>query len=145
MLGYGIDIANRALTEALDGICEYRRSRIEKMVGLLNAELLAEGLSPISVSEVMAIPVDGSIGRPHLAKFLFDRGYVRTEQEAFVRWLEKVNVPNKTLPVETAIRLVREAGGVAVLAHPGSLGISLRAITENVSEQIAILLEFRSQ
>ena len=80
--------------------------------------------------------VPGQFGRPHMARLLVECGAVSSEQEAFVRYLRKgarAFVPRRALPAATAIAAIGEAGGVAVFAHPGALGLSaglLRALLD---------------
>jgi predicted metal-dependent phosphoesterase TrpH len=63
-----------------------------------------------------------SVGRPHIARAMIEAGLVRTHEEAFERYLaigRPAYVPRPKLTPEEAIAVVKEAGGVPVLAHPG--------------------------
>ncbi|MBQ1501998.1 MAG: PHP domain-containing protein [Firmicutes bacterium] len=65
----------------------------------------------------------GSPGRPLIAKAMIEAGYVRTVKEAFVKWLGRGKpgyVPREKLEPLDAIKIIRKAGGIAVLAHPGA-------------------------
>jgi 3',5'-nucleoside bisphosphate phosphatase len=62
------------------------------------------------------------VGRPHLARALIERGIVTSADEAFDRYLgtgKPAYVPRADVSVGEAIRVIREAGGIAALAHPG--------------------------
>jgi predicted metal-dependent phosphoesterase TrpH len=99
---------------------EQRRERVER-VHRMAARLGALGM-PIDPAEVLALVQEGSAGRPHVAQVLVKRGYVKTVREAFDRYLgagKPGHVPRKKLSPEEAVRLIRRAGGVPVLAHPG--------------------------
>ncbi len=96
---------------------EERRARVHRM-----AERLASLGMPIDPVEVFALVREGSAGRPHVAQVMVRRGYVKSVREAFDRWLaagRPGHVPRRKLAPEDAVRLLRRAGGVPVLAHPG--------------------------
>jgi predicted metal-dependent phosphoesterase TrpH len=67
----------------------------------------------------------GSAGRPHLARMLIEKGIVKDIPEAFNKYLSKgrpVHVPKMKLSAQQAFNLIHKAGGIAILAHPFSLG-----------------------
>jgi predicted metal-dependent phosphoesterase TrpH len=77
---------------------------------------------PIDVERVFALVQEGSAGRPHIARVLVERGYVKSVREAFDKYLatgRPAHVPRVKLTPEDAVRLLRRAGGVPVFAHPG--------------------------
>ncbi len=117
ILGYMIDVQNAALLAKLAEVRDSREWRAREMVKRLN------GLGvDVSYEQVAQTAGAGSVGRPHLARLLHDRGFVVSQQDAFRRYLRKggpAYVPrHKLAPVE-ALALIRQAGGAAVLAHPG--------------------------
>jgi len=86
--------------------------------------------------------VDGVLGRPHIADYLVRKGIVRTRQEAFDKYLVKCDVPKYPLYIEEASRLVRNAGGKLVLAHPNDPhGTSLVTLTKSLPKQTEIIEE----
>ena len=96
---------------------EERRARVHRM-----SERLAELGMPIDPERVFAIVREGSAGRPHVARAMVERGYVKTVREAFDKYLaagKPGHVPRAKLLPEEAVRLIRKAGGVPVFAHPG--------------------------
>lgn len=115
LLAYLIDPGYPALVVELARVRAARETRAERMVDLLRAD----GLD-VTWDEIRGYAAGGTIGRPHLARALIERGLVRTVSEAFApRWLgERYRLPKEDIEVFTALRLVREAGGVAVFAHP---------------------------
>ena len=75
--------------------------------------------------------VDGVLGRPHIADYLVKKNIVKTRQEAFDKYLVKCDVPKYPLYLEEASKLVRDAGGKLVLAHPNDPhGTSLASINQ---------------
>ncbi len=86
--------------------------------------------------------VDGTLGRPHIADYLVKKGIVENRQEAFDKYLVKCDVPKYPLYLEDASKLVRNAGGKLVLAHPNDPhGTSLVALTKLLPEQTKIVQE----
>lgn len=117
MLGYEMEKENTVLVQKLAELGEDRRERLVKIL----ARLKGLGLE-VPRSQVEAYAQGDSVGRPHIAQAMVARGYVKTVQEAFSRFLEAgapAYVPRQKLTPEGAIKLIRQAGGVVVLAHPG--------------------------
>lgn len=119
VLGYFVPYADAAFQEKLVGLRETRHERNK----LLIARLQELGID-ISLENVYRRKqgTDKNIGRPHIAEELIELGVVSSIEEAFANYLGKegaayVNPPRIT--PQQAISLIKEAGGVAVLAHPG--------------------------
>jgi 3',5'-nucleoside bisphosphate phosphatase len=99
---------------------ERRVNRAEQMVERLNMLGI-----PVQLESVLALSGGGAIGRPHLARALVDGGWVRDSREAFDRYLgngRPASVPKARIGIRDAIQLIHQAGGLAVWAHPGSMG-----------------------
>jgi len=82
--------------------------------------LIADGI-PVTWNQVVEIAGGGAVGRPHIARVLVENRVVASVDEAFANVLSsrsKYYVPKADSDIFDAIRLVREAGGVAVFAHP---------------------------
>ncbi len=121
ILGFFIDIVNKALKERLSLLQETRAKRNPQMV----EKLRALGVK-ISYDEVLQASGGGQVGRPHFAQVLLKKGYVHTMQEAFDRYLGKgapAYVDKFRFEPKEAIALIREARGISVLAHPFTLHI----------------------
>ncbi len=117
ILGYLIDCHNEPLVAKLAEVRARRVGRAHEMVERLNGMGVR-----LDYAEVERIAGDGSIGRPHVARALLDQGIVGSQREAFQRFLRKggpAYAPRYKLTPAQAIALIRQAGGVAVLAHPG--------------------------
>lgn len=120
ILGYWIDVDDPELLQLLENQRNVRHLRNQMMIQKLQ-EL---GIS-ITLEEVMACKKDDdhrTVGRPHIAEVLIEKGVVRSMKEAFDRYLGKEGLayltPERISPME-AIRVIRKNGGVAVMAHPG--------------------------
>lgn len=121
ILGLFIDIGNTALKERLSLLQETRAQRNPKMV-----EKLRELGVELSYDEILHVSGGGQVGRPHFAQVLLRKGYVNTVQEAFDRYLGKgapAYVNKFRFEPEETMELIREAGGIPVLAHPFTLHI----------------------
>ncbi len=116
MLGYFVDPGHPQFQEILGRLRDSRLWRAEQMV----AKLGALGM-PVSFERVREIAGAGSVGRPHVAQALLEQGYVPTIKEAFDLYLHRhgpAYVERFKLTPPEAVRLIREAGGMPVLAHP---------------------------
>ena len=120
LLGYLLDPEHPVLVEELVKLRSHRDNRLQLMVDKLAKDF------PISWLEVRAgIPEGATPGRPHIAEVLIAKGIVRDTTEAFEHILAgdgPYHVPHYAPTLETGIRVIREAGGVPVLAHPLSRG-----------------------
>ncbi len=141
-LGYQYDINNKELKKKLQQLRKYREERAAKILEKINAEFEKEGIQNLTKNDWNAIrgSADGAVGRPHIADYLVKKRIVRNRQEAFDKYLVKCNVPKYPLHVEEASRLLRNAGGIVVLAHPNDpYGISLVKLTKSLQKQADII------
>jgi len=117
VLGYCVDWEASWFQEFLGAQREERRQRVYRI-----AARLGELGMPIEPDAVFALVKEGSAGRPHVAQAMVDRGYVKSIREAFDRYLSlngPANEPRRRLTPVEAVRIIRRARGVPVLAHPG--------------------------
>ncbi len=116
LLGFLIDLAHPGLVKHLDVQKARRVERVHEMVGRLNKAGVR-----IEAAEVLTLAGEGTVGRPHVARVLLKHGYITSLPEAFQKYIGPDNpgfVPGSPLPPALIIRVIREAGGVPVLAHP---------------------------
>lgn len=117
ILGYYLDTVNPRLLSEIGRFQAVRQNRIREMVARLNQVNV-----PLSADAVFALANCRSPGRPHVARALVKAGFCKNLDEAFERFLKKNRpawVPKFKMSAADAIALIHEAGGVAVLAHPG--------------------------
>jgi len=139
LLGLGIDLASPALADMLRTLQAARTERNPKIVARL-AEL---GMK-LEWEDVLAVarpgPDEGRIvGRLHIAEALRRRGYVSDTQQAFDRWIgvdRPAYVDKERLSPAEAIRGIRQAGGLAILAHPVHLQCANRLQLERVVREL---------
>src|SRR5258706_1131672 len=117
ILGFYLDTANPLLLARLAECQRVRQERIRQMVARIN-----EMGIPLAVDDVFALANCRSPGRPHVARTLWEREFVSSIDEALERFLKKGKpawVPKLKMSAQEAIDLIHQAGGLAVLAHPG--------------------------
>ena len=128
LLGLGLDGDRGGLEEALEQV---RRDRHERNVRMA-ARLAAAGI-PVTLEELAAVSGGGVVSRAHFARLMVQKGVVKRTDDAFSRYIGKGRPfyePRRTLALAEAVRLVSRAGGVAVVAHPLSLGLAGAALRQ---------------
>jgi len=147
-LGYGYDIGNQELKDKLRLIKGHRRKRARQILENLNVEFDKEGIERFTEEDLRKIEesVDGVFGRPHIASYLIKKGIVKDMQEAFDKYLVKCNVHKYPLSLAEASKLIRNAGGVLIHAHPNDPhGTSLVKITRDLKEQMEVIEKYMLQ
>jgi len=125
ILGYGFDWRHPALAVQLDQLQRIREDRNRKIRNRFKA--LGITISDKDLAKVS----DGQIGRPHFARVLCQKGVVATQEEAFIKFLRKgalAYAAKEKFPAASAIQAIRQAGGIAVLAHPWCVDHTLATI-----------------
>ena len=117
MLGLLFDTANQDLISTMEKTRENRHGRMQRIIEKIN-----EAGIEISINDVLAELADGAtLGRPHLADALVKKGVVKSRDEAFSQMLHnksKYYVAHYSPTPAEAIKLIKAAGGVAIIAHP---------------------------
>ncbi len=101
-----------------------REKRMRQLIERINEVIPERFLGTIEFENVKRA-AEGVLARPHLAREMVRLGIVSSPGQAFERYLVKYNVERENLDAPTAISMVRESGGVPVLAHPGERSYSL--------------------
>lgn len=117
ILAYCFDVASAELQQLLQAQKIARINRARWIIG----ELRKQGLN-IEIREVMAQALGGLLARPHIAEVLINKGYVGSLREAFIRYLSDQalgNIKSNYVSYREVIDEIHNAGGAAVLAHPG--------------------------
>ena len=117
ILGLLFDSNNSELMDTLEKTRENRHGRMEKIIARIN-----EAGIDITMNDVLEQLSNGAtLGRPHLADALVKKGIVASRDEAFTQMLHnnsKYYVSHYSPTPEAAIKLIKAAGGVSVIAHP---------------------------
>lgn len=133
IVGLFLDYEDALLSRRLAVLKEARKDRNPRIIAKLNALGI-----PLKMAQVERFSGRGQMGRPHIARALYEAGFVRSIQEAFDIYLGnegKAYVSKFRFPPEEAIEMIREAHGVPVLSHPFTLGLpSPEALRERLQE-----------
>jgi predicted metal-dependent phosphoesterase TrpH len=131
VLGYFIDYTSEELVARLERM---RNSRKERAQGMI-AKLEDMGVH-IEWPRVQEIAGSGSVGRPHLAQAMLEKGYITSFKEAFTDYIGRggpAYVERKKMTPRAAVELILRANGLAVLAHPlttndlGAMAVELKS------------------
>ena len=117
ILGYFLDTENQVLLDRIAQFQTVRQRRIHEMVAALNKLGV-----PLRVEAVFALANCKSPGRPHVARALVKEKLIGSLDEAFERFLKKGRpawVPKTKMSALESVELIHQAGGLAVMAHPG--------------------------
>ena len=120
LLAYAFDPENEGVRDLLGSARTSRAERAERICDRLN-----ELGVPVSMQEILDQAAGGAIGRPHVARALVEGGHVHSFREAFDAYLgdgKPACVEKARVEPEAAIRVIHQAGGVVVAAHPGFYG-----------------------
>ena len=118
LLGYFFDYRNKKLNDYIEFFQSERLKRARKIV-----ELLKNYGINLPFDLILTKAGHGSIGRPHIADAMVEEGSVYTYQEAFNKYIGDGGpccVPKYKITPAEAIALINQAGGICVIAHPGS-------------------------
>ncbi len=116
ILGYFVERNGHGLEEKLE---QLRQARVERAQRILR-KLAALGL-PLAWDRVRELAAGDSVGRPHIARAMLEKGYVSSIEEAFALYLGPQGpayVARLRVTPTEAIAMIRKARGVPVLAHP---------------------------
>lgn len=142
ILGYDIDIHNNTLNEAIEKL---RNNSIYSVISLI-IQLKKDYAITFSTEELQQLFITTkNIGRPDIAKLCIKNGYATSVEEAFDLYLEtayqKTRTTNKGIPYSECIDLIKNAGGIPVLAHPKTLAKSKEELQKLIEEMIVAGLE----
>lgn len=118
IVGLGIDADNSALSTGLE---QARAGRRERAHGIA-ARLDKLGIPGAYDGALVFVSNPDLVSRTHFARFLIQHGHCQTMQQVFDRYLgddKPANVPIQWATLEQAVTWIRNAGGIAVVAHPG--------------------------
>ena len=129
MLGYFIDLADPQFQARLE---QLRATRVDRLHHILDR--LHTLKMEISLDEVEHVAGGGTMGRPHIAQLLIEKGYVKGMKEAFDRFLgvRGAAYVRRVVPEAAEIMMwITEAGGIPILAHPYWEGLGTDKTTDS--------------
>ena len=143
ILGYYIDPESPAMAPVLSWEVQDREERNRKMAALM----AADGL-PVSYEQLRG-RFGPAMGRPHFARVLVELGLAESIDDAFAKYVDKDKkyyVGRNFLPIERSVEIIRDSGGVPVLAHPFQYGLeepALRQLIEHCMDHGLLGMECR--
>jgi len=132
ILGLNVDYQNEALQKGLAGIREYRRERAVKIAERLEKSGI---VGAYEGARQYASPV--MLGRVHFAKFLVEKGYAKSINDVFKRYLVRNKpgyVSGEWASLEQTVTWINDAGGQAVIAHPARYKMTATKLRRLVTE-----------
>lgn len=132
ILGLCINPKQEEFSQKLASIKKEREDRNSKFIEEFNKmgfEITLEELQEVSSGKV--------IGKPHFAKVFLKKGYIQTNAEMYDKYFKQpplCKIKKSTLSSEEIIKLIKKAGGIAVLAHPQNLNLSDSELVEKIAE-----------
>ena len=126
VVGLNVDVNHPELIALIEQQAERRDSRARKM-----AERLEKAGYAGALEGAVALANGGSLTRAHFGKWLVDQGHAKTMQAVFKKFLTRNNigyVPPDWCSIEEAVNVIHNAGGIAVLAHPGRYNLTAKWI-----------------
>lgn len=133
ILGYGIDPDNREFNIVMQMLRDAREDRNKNIIDALKCIFKIE----ISIDDVKKHAKGESIGKPHIAAAIVEKGYCSDIESVFKKILSIKNmgaIERKKLPPRSCIELIKKAGGLAFLAHPKSLKLTRDKTFAKISE-----------
>ena len=131
ILGLFIDPASESLLPVLNWAVGERERRNERII----AAMEADGFD-ISLEDLRREYPDSVLGRPHMAEHLMRKGYVSSVKEAFDRYLgdgRPYYRDRERISLSEAVRCIRGAGGIAIVAHPFQYGYDERELLSYIA------------
>ncbi len=134
IVGLNFDPTHSAMIKLLQYQTDARIARTETIL-----KKLAKISFGISLSELQSSVGDGVIGRPHIAKLMVEKGYVKDTNQAFKKYLgagKLGDVKNGWISLSDGVKAIRESGGAAVIAHPNHYNLTRTKLLRLVDDFI---------
>lgn len=141
-LGLWLPHDKERLTELQETLEVVRKDRAERNFRM--TEKLQELGFPVNYEEVTAIAGNKVVARPHFAELLVKKGIVKTEVEAFEKYLgngKPAYIPRKVLSPEEAVELLKRSGALVVMAHPRLLKAPRKALEQLIARLVPLGLD----
>lgn len=132
ILGLGINPNQEEFKQKLESIKKEREDRNSRFIEEFNKmgfDITLEELQEVSNGKIL--------GKPHFAKVFLKKGYIQTKAEMFDKYFNQpplCKIKKSTLTAEEIIKLIKKAGGIAVLAHPQNLKLTDNELVEKIAE-----------
>lgn len=132
ILGYYMDYKDKDFMRAMEILRKDREDRNIKFIEEFNKQKIN-----ITLEQVKKYAVGKIIAKPHFARALYDNGYISDIEEAYTNYFNvppMKNIKRKLITPRKAIELIKNAGGIAVIAHPVTLKLSDNELDKKIKE-----------
>lgn len=132
VLGYFIDYNNKNLINSLNTLKEIRNERNERLL-----ETFKNNGIDITIDDVLKYADGKVIGKPHMAQVLIEKGYASDVEEAFTNYFNKEpykSIRRKPFEVKEAFKVLKDANGIVVVAHPVTLKLKGKDLEDKILE-----------
>jgi 3',5'-nucleoside bisphosphate phosphatase len=136
ILGFDFDARNQVLLDGLAGVRDGRNQRARRM----SEELDKAGIHGAYEGALKYASNPGLVSRSHFARYIVEAGHVKSVSAVFDHWLRKGKpgyVAHVWATLQQAVDWIKDAGGIAVIAHPGRYAISKACLRELIAEFVA--------
>jgi predicted metal-dependent phosphoesterase TrpH len=119
ILGYYINHKDADFLDYLEDFKKHRTKRVKRII-----KMLSENGIKLEFEQIKTLAKDCSLGRPHVAEVLLEKGYVSSMSEAFTKYLgygQPYYVPKKSIHPKKVIKMIKRCGGIPIIAHPGTI------------------------
>jgi len=135
ILGYNIDIFNKELNNK---ITDLKNNSFYAVLGIITQIKKDYGITFTTEEILDILNSKGNIGRPDIAKLCIKHGYATSVKESFDKFLtpanEKITTIKKGISSEECLKLIKNAGGIPVLAHPKTLKCSDKELEQIIKK-----------
>lgn len=132
ILGYYIDYKDAEFVKAMESLKKDREDRNNEFIDEFHKQNVN-----ITLEQVKKYAIGSIIAKPHFARALYDNGYIKDIEEAYTNYFNvppMKNIKRQSITPKQAIELIKNAGGIAVIAHPVTLKLDDNELDEKIKE-----------
>lgn len=132
ILGYYMDYKDAEFVKAMESLRKDREDRNNEFIDEFHKQNVN-----ITLEQVKKYAIGSIIAKPHFARALYDNGYIKDIEEAYTNYFNvppMKNIKRQSITPKQAIELIKNAGGIAVIAHPVTLKLDDNELDEKIKE-----------
>lgn len=132
ILGYYMDYKDAEFVKAMESLKKDREDRNNEFIDEFHKQNVN-----ITLEQVKKYAIGSIIAKPHFARALYDNGYIKDIEEAYTNYFNvppMKNIKRQSITPKQAIELIKNAGGIAVIAHPVTLKLDDNELDEKIKE-----------
>lgn len=132
ILGYYMDYKDAEFVKAMESLKKDREDRNNEFIDEFHKQNVN-----ITLEQVKKYAIGSIIAKPHFARALYDNGYIKDIEEAYTNYFNvppMKNIKRQSITPKQAIELIKNAGGISVIAHPVTLKLDDNELDEKIKE-----------